>query len=90
MSVNLKELEKVLKGLGNRRRLAIVQFLKRNKESSVGDIAEAIKLSYKSTSHHLRIMVAAGILTRDQRSAEASYSLAPSTDKVVHLVVGLL
>ncbi len=90
MSVNLKELEKILKGLGNRRRLAIVQFLKKNSGASVGDIAEAIKLSYKSTSHHLRIMTAAGILSRDQQSAEASYSLAASSDKVLHLVTGLL
>ncbi len=43
----MKELERTLKALANRRRLAIIQHLKKNREAKVSDIAEAIKLSVK-------------------------------------------
>ena len=49
----MKELEKVLKILGNRRRLAILALLKRQSEATVGDIADSIKLSFTATSQHL-------------------------------------
>jgi len=50
---NLVNAEKVLKALANRRRLAILVFLKKNREGSVSRIAGAINLSFKSTSRHL-------------------------------------
>ena len=51
-----KEMERVLKALANRRRLAMVSFLKKKKEASVGDVAEALRLSVKATSKHLNLM----------------------------------
>ncbi len=76
MNIKEKELERILKALANRRRLAIISFLKKNKESNVGDIAEAIHLSIKSTSRHLSVLSGAYILEREQRSSEVFYSLS--------------
>ncbi len=69
-------LERLLKAFANRRRLAIVRYLKKEKEASVGDIAEAIRLSLKATSKHLDILAASGVLERDQMSLQMFYSLA--------------
>lgn len=70
-----KELERVLKALANKRRLAIISFLRKNKEANVGDIAETINLSIKSTSRHLAVLFGADILDKEQRSSEVFYSL---------------
>jgi len=71
-----KELERIMKALANRRRLSIVSFLKKRKEATVGDIAEEIKLSFRSTSKHLGVLTMAGILEREQRSIQMYYKIA--------------
>ena len=73
-----RELERVLKALANRRRLAILKYIKTSREASVGEIAEVIRLSLKATSKHLAILAAAGILERDQRSNSAFYRVTPA------------
>lgn len=74
-TMNEKELEKALKALANKRRLQILRYLKKVKEAPVGDIAEEIRLSFKSTSRHLSVLAAADILERDQRSLQVFYRL---------------
>lgn len=74
----MKDLEKTLKALANRRRLAILKYLKRKKEATVGDIAGEIKLSFKSTSRHLGILSGADLVEKEQRSLEVYYRLASS------------
>jgi DNA-binding transcriptional ArsR family regulator len=67
--------ERILKALANRRRLAIVQYLSERQQASVGNIANEIKLSFKSTSHHLRLLATADILEKEQTSTSIFYSL---------------
>ncbi len=78
----MKELERQLKALANRRRLAIVKFLKKEKEATVGDIAETIKLSFKATSKHLGVLAAADIVDKEQRSLQMWYRLSLSIHHV--------
>ena len=68
--------ENILKAFANRRRLAILKLLKTEKELVVDAIAKKIRLSFKSTSHHLRLLTALDILERDQRSINVFYRLS--------------
>lgn len=79
--------EKILKALANRRRLEIIKYIKQKKEANVGGIAEHIKLSFKSTSRHLSILLGADIVEKEQRSLEVFYSLAPKLVSMAKLVV---
>lgn len=72
----MKDLEKILKAIANKRRLSILKFLKQHQELSVGEIAEKINLSLKSTSRHLSVLTGADILEKDQRSLQVFYRLA--------------
>ena len=63
-------LERILKALANKRRLAILKYLQQRKEATVAEIAKAIRLSFKSTSRHLSILAAADILEKEQRSLQ--------------------
>lgn len=72
----MKDLEKILKATANKRRLNILKLLKQNKELSVGEIAEKINLSLKSTSRHLSVLIGADILEKDQRSLQVFYRLS--------------
>ena len=71
-----RELERIFKAFANARRLSILSYLKRRRSATVGEIAEHIRLSFKSTSKHLIILRSAGILEFDQSSLEMYYRIA--------------
>ena len=84
------ELERPLKALANRRRLAILKFLRVRREAPVGDIAERIRLSFKSTSKHLAVLAGAGIVDRDQRSLQMFYRISSGAPVPAKAVISLL
>lgn len=65
----MKDYEKILKALANRRRLQIIKYLKDKKLATVTNIAEHLKLSFKSTSKHLAILFGAGIVDKEQKKS---------------------
>jgi DNA-binding transcriptional ArsR family regulator len=79
----MNELEKILKALANKRRLAIVKYLKKEKEAKVGDISSEIKLSFKATSKHLGILYAVDIVEKEQRGLEMYYSLNSTSHPII-------
>ena len=82
MSQKDKELERVLKALANRRRLAILRFIEKEKRVNVGRMAEELKLSFKSTSKHLSVLVAAGVLEKEQYSSQMFFYLSPTMHRL--------
>ena len=86
----MKEAERLLKALANRRRLAIVKHLKTRREASVGEIADAIKLSLKATSKHLAILYATDIVEREQRSLLMYYHLSDKLPRIIGSVLANL
>ena len=85
-----KELEKQLRAMGNQRRLAILKYLKTNREAPVGEIANEINLSFKSTSRHLSVLASADILEKEQRSLQVFYRLASTHPSAVAHVITIL
>lgn len=90
MANNLRNLEKILKALANKRRLAILEHLKSNKEASVGDIARAINLSIKATSKHLNILLSLDILEKDQVSTQIFYRLSSDQKQITKYLLSLI
>lgn len=86
----MKQIEKILKALANKRRLAILQCLKNNREEPVGEIARNINLSFKATSKHLAILFSADIVDKEQRSLQIYYSLSRTMHSLVKQVIHLL
>jgi DNA-binding transcriptional ArsR family regulator len=89
-SVKEKELEKIFKALANRRRLAILTFLKKKKQANVGEIAEEIKLSFKSTSRHLNVLASSGILDKEQSSLYSVYSFSTEQNETLRKILNVI
>ena len=85
-----KQLEKNLKSVANRRRLLILNFLKKKKEAGVGEIAENIKLSFKATSKHLGILSMTDILEKEQRGLQIFYRITPNQPEPIKSILELL
>ena len=83
------EMEKILKAVANRRRLAILKILYGKNEMSVGAIAKQIKISFRSTSKHLAILYSVGLLKKEQRSLSIFYRLDQKGTKIFSFVNSL-
>lgn len=86
----MRKMEKILKALANRRRLAILKYLKENKKVAVTEIAQEIDLSFKATSKHLSILLAVDILERDQVGSQMFYCLVAQQKSEVKHILSLL
>lgn len=86
----MSELEKIYKALANKRRLTIIKFLKKQGESSVGQIAEHLRLSFKSTSGHLAILRSADILEKEQRGLVAFYSINREAHSILKHLLSII
>ncbi len=88
--MNSKNLEKILKAVANKRRLAILDYLSKEKIVNVGGIAEHINLSFKSTSRHLAVFRATDIVDREQIGLENFYSISKDMPEVVKQIMHYL
>ncbi len=87
---NVVQVERILKALANRRRIAIVYYLSKNPGAKVGNIAAEIKLSFKSTSRHLSVLLSANIVEREQVSLEMHYTLVNPPHQILKNLLSIL
>jgi predicted transcriptional regulator len=81
--MNQKELVKIFRAMGNDRRFAILKYLTINKDLTVTKISEFIKLSFKSTSRHLSILLGAGLIEYKQVNLNRFYFLRSDLPKSI-------
>ena len=90
----MKELEKNLKALANKRRLFILKFLKYKNspaEASVGEIATHINLSFKSTSRHIAILRAQDIIeVGSQKNLQVFYRLSDNKKPEIKSIISII
>ncbi len=69
----------VLKALADPARLRLLSIVaaSEGQEACVCDLTEPLGLSQPTVSHHLKVLVDAGYLTREKRGTWAYYSLVP-------------
>jgi ArsR family transcriptional regulator len=73
------DLARLLKALADPTRLRLVSMVAAHEdgEACVCDLTEPLGLTQPTISHHLKILVDAGIFTRDKRGIWAYYALVP-------------
>jgi ArsR family transcriptional regulator len=74
------QLARLLKALADPTRLRLVSMVAahENGEACVCDLTEPLGLTQPTISHHLKVLVDAGIFTRDKRGVWAYYALVPA------------
>ena len=73
------DLARRLKALADPTRLRLLSIIAAHDggEACVCDLTEPVGLSQPTVSHHLKLLVDAGLLTRDKRGVWAYYALRP-------------
>lgn len=85
----MRKLEKYLKAVANQRRLAILKYLKKNKEASVTELADDLAMSLKATSKHVGILSAVDIIKGSQKGPYMVYVLSKEQEPVVQSILKL-
>jgi ArsR family transcriptional regulator, arsenate/arsenite/antimonite-responsive transcriptional repressor len=82
-------LAQILKALADPTRLRLVSMVAWHEggEACVCELTDPLGLAQPTISHHLKILVDAGILTRDKRGKWAYYALVPGALDAVSAVL---
>ena len=83
------DLARALKALADPTRLRLISIVaaSEGEEACACDLTEPVGLSQPTVSHHLKVLVDAGFLTRTQRGQWAWFALVPgSLDSVARLL----
>ena len=82
-------LARTLKAIADPARLRLLSLVaaREGAEACVCELTEPLGLSQPTVSHHLRVLVDAGLLTRDKRGVWAYYALVPGALDAVAAVL---
>lgn len=84
------DLAHILKALADPTRLRLVSMVAAHQggEACVCDLTEPLGLTQPTISHHLKILVDAGIFSREKRGVWAYYALVPAAMNALSAVLG--
>jgi ArsR family transcriptional regulator len=87
--INVAELALAMKAMGDETRLNLLLTISRE-ESLVGacicDLTPDTNLAQSTVSHHMKILVDAGLLSRTQKGKWAHFSLTPTGERLIAAV----
>ena len=69
-------LEKIIKGFSNHRRIEMLELLEKSPELSVLQVADRLKINFKTASEHLRRLTLAGLISKHNVATEVRHSLS--------------
>lgn len=83
------DLARMLKALADPTRLRLVSLIAARDagEACVCDLTQPLGLTQPTISHHLKILVEAGIFTRDKRGVQAYFALVPQVMNALSAVL---
>lgn len=91
MALNWKQVEKISKALGDSNRLKILQHIsKKGGCGQCSEIQDVIDLTQPSISHHIKILVEAGLIEAEKEGRNHKYSLNEQLVKEYTVAVNLL
>ena len=78
-----RQLERIVKGVANHRRIQILELLGKKPELSVFEIADKIKINFKTASEHIRRLAIAGLVIKRSAGHNVRHKL---TDRGLNIL----
>ena len=78
-----RELERIVKGFANHRRLEILDLLKKKPELTLEDIVETLGIGYQNASDHVRKMAIAGLVAKRSDGWNVRHKLTPRAEFIL-------
>jgi DNA-binding transcriptional ArsR family regulator len=78
-----RQLERVVKGFANHRRIEILDLLERSPELSVMEIADTLKINFKTAAEHIRRLAIAGLVLKRNEGNKVRHALTPAAKSIL-------
>ena len=78
-----RTLERLLRGFSNHRRIQIMEVLHKTPELSVAELAQLLRINYKTAADHLRRLAIAGLVLKKSDSVSIRHKLTPRAEFVL-------
>ena len=76
-NMNTKQLEKIVKGFANHRRIQIMELLDHRPNASVFEISDELGANFKTVSEHTRRLAHANLVVKKYVGKAMQHSLSP-------------
>ncbi len=80
------QLEYIIKGFDNKRRIDILFLLDQTSELSVSEIARNFRISYVAVSNHLLKMMSRGVVMKQNQGKEVRHALTEKGKKITEFL----
>ena len=71
-----RQLERIVRGFSNHRRIQILSLVNENPELSVGEIAYKLKINLKTASEHIRRLAISGLMLKRSQGKNVRHKLS--------------
>jgi predicted ArsR family transcriptional regulator len=81
--VPYRTLERIVKGFSNHRRIQILFLLKEHAELSVGEVADKLKINFKTAAQHMQKLASAGLLLKQHEGSVVRHKITPRAENIL-------
>jgi DNA-binding transcriptional ArsR family regulator len=81
-----RQLERIVKGYANHRRISMMQLLQNEPDLSLLDIAVELKINIKTASEHLSKLTIAGLVMKRNRANNVLHKLSPRGEFILEFL----
>ncbi len=78
-----RQLERLVRGFSNHRRIQIMELLQKIPELSVDEIATTLKINFKTASDHIRRLAISGLLLKRSEGNAVRHKLTSSGESIL-------
>lgn len=71
-----RQLERIVRGFSNHRRIQILSLVSENPELSVGEIAYKLRINVKTASEHIRRLAISGLILKRNQGKNGRHKLS--------------
>lgn len=84
-----RELERMVRGFANHRRIQILEMLKKKPEMSVDEIASFLDISYKTVADHVRRLAIGGLVLKRNQDVSVRHRLTERAEAILKFLRAL-
>ena len=81
-----RQLERIVRGFSNHRRIEIIELLSKEPELSVFEIAKKLKINYKTASEHIRRLAISGLVLKRNDDKSVRHALTTQADVILRFL----
>ena len=78
-----RQLERVVKGFANHRRIEIMEIIKRKPELTVADISKELNVNFKTISAHINRLAIAGLVIKRYQGSSVHHKLTSRAEHIL-------